>query len=113
MARFSFRSVVEEFEAHLLAADAASPAKGKAERKRYGNGEERLKLRASGLQVPDGTQAEFLLDGKPVATAPVHGGRVSRRVESPSSPVPAVGNGQVLELVVAGRVVLSGRFRQE
>lgn len=106
------RSVVEELEVHLVGPAGAGGPKGKAERKRYGNGEERLKLRASGLAAPDGAPADVRIDAEVVARSAVHGGRVSLALESPGY-VPAVRAGQVLALVIAGTVVLSGTFRAE
>ena len=108
-----FRSVAEELEASLVDPSGASSPKGKAERKRYGTGEERLKLRASGLAAPDGTRADVRLDGDVIAWAEVAGGRVSLALEGPVVHVPAVREGQSLEIVVAGTAVLTGVFQAE
>jgi len=107
-----FRSVVEELEVHLVGPAGDGGAKGKAERKRYGNGEERLKVRASGLTAPDGSRADVRIGGDSVAWCEVRGGRVSLALESPVH-VPAVRAGQVLALAIAGTVVLSGTFQVE
>jgi hypothetical protein len=107
------RSVLEEYEAHLFGAASEARAKGKAERKRYGNGEERLKLRASGLTASDGTRVDVRIGADVIGRAAVEGGRVSFELASPGAHVPAVAAGHALTLVIGGRVVLSGEFRPE
>ncbi|MCC6847091.1 MAG: hypothetical protein IT294_01220 [Deltaproteobacteria bacterium] len=110
---FRVRSVAEELEAHLVDPAGTGRAAGKAERKRYGTGEERLKLRASGVAAPDGAHVDVRLDGDLIARAEFHGGRVALVLESPGVHVPAVRAGQVLALALADTIVLSGTFRAE
>jgi hypothetical protein len=109
---FSFRTVIEEFEAPLIppADAAASQASGKAERKRYGNGDDSLKVEARRLALADGTRVELLLDKVRIAEVTVARGRVRWRLERD---VPRVAAGHRLELRSGGRVVLKGTFVAE
>ena len=106
------RSVQEELEAHLASPTGDARATGKAERKRYGTGEERFKLRASGLPAGDGTHVDIRVDTDVIGRAEVTAGRVIFRIESPTH-VPAVRAGQVLRLAIGGVDVLAGAFRPE
>lgn len=65
---FGFRKVLDE-EARLLppASARGGSSSGKSERKEYGDGEHRLKVRARDLDVPDGTSVEISIAGTAVA----------------------------------------------
>lgn len=106
------RSVHEELEAHLTSPAGDARTTGKAERKRYGTGEERFKLRASGLSAGDGTRVDIRIDADVIGRAEVAAGRVTFRIESPTH-VPGVRAGQVLRLAIDGVDVLAGAFRPE
>lgn len=111
---FRVRDVIEELEAHLVSAHAGSPsADGKAERKRYASGEERLKVRGRQLAVPDGARALIFIEGRLAAEALVEKGRFSIDLASPEAVAPRVADGEVLEVRVGNEVLLRGRFHPE
>lgn len=110
MVSFNVRSVKRELEARLSPVDGAGGT-GKAERKWYGNGEERLKIKASGLDVPDQTVLTLEIGGRHIATLLSEGGKLRYEVEMPSDEaVPDVEEGDVLRIEHRGAVLLEGRF---
>ena len=117
MAFFRIRTVLEELEAHLQATGGVPGPAGKSERKRYAGGEERLKVRARGLPVPDGTPVSIVIAGATIAQVPAERGRIRLDLSSGSSgeqPVPAVSAGDVLEIrASSGDSLLRGVYRPE
>ena len=107
---FRIRAVLEELEAHL--SPATGTGTGKAERKRYGDGSERLKVTARDLPVPDGLEVQILIDGSVQAQATVTRGRARIVMESPAS-VPSVTRGQEIEVRIGPRRLLTGVFMPE
>ncbi len=108
------RDVLEELEAPLVPARPDGPAaaaSGKAERKRYADGGEKLKVRCSGLALPDGAPVALLLGERMLAEEPVEDGRVRFEWDSAAgAAVPPVAEGEALALVHTGEVLVIGTF---
>ena len=112
MALFRIRTVLEELEARLRppASAGRSTAVGKSERKRYGDHEERLKVRAHRLPVADGTVVEVVISGTVVAELTAQRGDVRLDFSSKERQVPAVSKGDSVELRVGGQPLLAGSY---
>ena len=108
------RDVLHELEAHLVPARTDGPvaaASGKAERKRYADGGEKLKARCSNLELPDGAPVALMLGERALAEERVEGGHVRFEWDSEDgAAVPIVAEGEALALVHAGEVLLIGTF---
>lgn len=115
MRLFGFRKVVQEKEAHLVppASARGGSSSGRSERKTYGDGEERLKVRARELGVPDGTPVEISIAEIAVAEIPAEGGRVRLDRSGGDGSVPVVDDGDVIRLSASGRTLLEGTFRPD
>lgn len=115
MGLFGFRKVVEEKAGGLLppASARGGSSSGKSERKTYGDGEERLKARARGLDVPNGTPVEISIAEIAVAEIPAEGGRVRLDRSGGDGSVPVVADGLVIRLSDSGRTLLEGTFRPD
>lgn len=115
MGLFGFHKVLEEKEARLRpsASVQGGSSSGKSERKRYSDGEERLKVRARDLDVPDGTEVEISIAGAVVAGARAEDGRIRLDLSSRRQSVPVVADGDVIQLAVSGRPLLEGTFRPD
>ena len=86
-----------------LASPSAGNARGKAERKWYGDGSERLELRARGLDVSDGLQVSVTIAGRQVATQIIRAGDLEFNVESgPGLTVPDARIGEILGIECGG-----------
>lgn len=108
------RRIVEEYEARLSPPeDRLSAPKGKSERKRYGDRQERLKVTARNLDLPDGVIAQIVVNDQVQGERPVTGGRIRLDVTSPSHPVPRVSTGDVIQVKAAGEVHLAGTYRPD
>lgn len=113
MGFLGFRRVVEEYEA-TLSATGSSPARGKAERKRYADREEALKVRGRGLEVPDGERVFVVLEGRRVGETVPAGGRFRFEASNHAGcSIPRVHEGSRLELRWNGKVMLAGVFRPD
>jgi hypothetical protein len=111
-----FRNVHQEYEA-MLQPVPGSPfptARGKAEWKTYGDGTRQSKLKVSGLNIPDGSKLELVVENRHIATLAVQNGLARYRQESEKGEaVPLVESNQVLQVLYAGMVILEGRFYAE
>jgi hypothetical protein len=118
MAWFQARKVTRELEARLIPPPTAiisgGKPRGKAERKWYGDGGERLKLRVSGLDLPDGTPVNLAIASRPVATLAVQSGRLKFDTESqPGQSVPDAREGETITVEQGGIILVSGRFNRD
>lgn len=106
---FGARRVLQEFEAKLYGAESGGRT-GKVERKEYGDGEHRMRIRVR-LDVAGRGSASVRIDGARVADVPLEdgSGRLDLRSEQGDA-VPVVQVGQTVELVYDGRTVASGKF---
>lgn len=114
MSFFSVRKVCEEAEAKLAPVpgrNEVAGAKAKIERKRYGDGSHRLKVRVRDLPLPDGAALTLMIAGKVAAELHVKNGRARLDIESEDSKrVPPAEPGNAVELRVDNAVILSGKF---
>lgn len=106
-----FRRIDEEFEARLRppARSPSASASGKTERKRYGDGEERLKVRARDLDLEDGIVIGDEVEIEVVA----ENGRIKFDETSSDRPIPEVGTGDRIELVADDIVHLTGEYEPD
>jgi hypothetical protein len=110
------RNVLQEYEA-MLEPVPASPypgARGKAEWKVYGDGTRQCKVKVSGLDLPDGSKLELVVDDRQIAAVAVQNGMARYRRETErGEAVPYVESNQVLQVIYAGNVILEGKFYSE
>ena len=108
----AIRRVLHELEARLIppVAPAQPRAEGKLERKEYGDGTERLKISVRGLDVPDGSTALVAVEGSTVTQFDIWRG-AGRADTRTVSALPEMRAGQVVEVQVAGAILLSGTLR--
>jgi hypothetical protein len=110
------RRVRLEYEATLEPVpDSPCPAaRGKAEWKVYEDDTRKSKVRVSGLDLPDGTLLQVIVETRLLAVLTVERGRARYRQDTERGEgVPAVESDQVLQVIHAGQVILAGRFREE
>jgi len=113
MAWFRAQRVKQELEARL-ASSSASNTRGKAERKWYTDGSERLKVRVHDLDVPDGSQVSVTIADRKVATQTVHGGWLDLDIESnPGRAVPDARMGESLAIECGNEILASGEFAHD
>lgn len=112
---FRMRTVLQEFEAQLQPADRAYPnARGKAEWKRYGDQSLRLKVKASGLNLPEGPSLEITMDGQKIGEMVIEGNRARfERDSEKGEVVPAVHADQVIQVYFGSQLLLTGKFYAE
>ena len=118
MSWFRARKVTRELEAKLMPPSTASAGAtprgmphGKAERKWYGDGGERLKLRVRDLGLPDGTSVTLAIASRPVATLSVQTGRLKFDAECPpGQSVPEARQGEIITVEQGGDILVSGKF---
>ncbi len=97
-----------------MSSSSASNACGKAERKWYGDGSERLKLHVRDLGVPDGSQVSVTIASRQVTTLAIHGGRLEFNVESSLGlTVPDAQIGEILAIEYGGEILVSGEFQYD
>lgn len=109
-----FRKIEEELEARLSSPDGRpGNARGKSERKTYGDGEERLKVKARDLDLTDGTPVQVVIGSKVVDEAIISKGRLRLDFTDSTRPVREVSPGDPIELRADGVVHLVGIYRPD
>lgn len=107
----------EDFEARLRPLNpsgVAGQATGKAEREAWTNGNAEFEAWVRGLELPDGEDLEFVINGTTLGTAEVRGGHARLEYDSRlGDDVPPVGIGQLLEVVHRGNVLMIGHFTED
>lgn len=108
----AIRRVLHELEARLRPPHGSgSPASGKLEFKRYGDGGQRMKISCKALNVPEGTTLELLCGDTVVAVLEARSGRAKideeRRTSEEAPPLAA---GDQVTLCHEGVPLLSGRL---
>ena len=107
------RTILRELETHLFPAAAGpSPkASGKIERKTYGDGTERLKVKVRKLDVPDGRTATVTAGNVVLCEMEVTRGRGEFDREEPAGgALPKLAAGQLVEVRVGEDVHLRGEL---
>lgn len=108
---------VSDFEARLRpAADAVAAvrASGKAEREEWDDGSAEFEAYVRGLDLPNGSQVEFLVDGVSLGRAALQNGRARLEYDSrDGDDVPPIGEGQRLVVRHADADLLVGTFRPD
>lgn len=107
------KRIIEDYEAKLHSPlDGAGS--GKAEWERYGDEEVRISVRFRKVDVADGATIEVCFDGVTIGSAVAEKGRGRLEIESAGGVmVPHGVDGQRVELVHGGRVLLSGTFEPD
>jgi len=89
-------------------------ATGKAERERFGGGDEELEVRVRSLDVPDGTVLSVHLRDGLLGSFEVRRGRGSFKLDSRAGDiVPTVAAGDGLVVRIDASDVLCGKFRED
>ena len=108
---------VSDLEARLRpAADAVAAvrASGKAEREEWDDGSAEFEAYVRGLDLPDGSELEFVVEGVTVGRAPVRSGKVRLDYDSrEGDDVPPIAEGQRLVVRHEGVDLLEGSFRPD
>lgn len=108
---------VSDLEARLRpAADAvvAVRASGKAEREEWDDGSAEFEAYVRGLDLPDGSEIEFVVDGVVVGRVPTRGGKARLDYQSrEGDDVPPIAEGQRLAVRHQGADLLEGSFRPD
>jgi hypothetical protein len=108
---------ISDFEARLrpiAGAPAAARAAGKAEREEWDDGSAEFEAHVRGLDLPDGTEIEFVVAGVTLGRAVTAGGRARLDYDSrDGDDVPPVADGQRLVIRHAGADLLEGAFRPD
>ena len=108
---------ISDFEARLrpiAGAPAAARAAGKAEREEWDDGSAEFEAHVRGLDLPDGTEIEFVVAGVTLGRAVTTGGRARLDYDSrDGDDVPPVADGQRLVIRHAGADLLEGAFRPD
>ncbi len=111
---FRIRNVLQEFEAHLQPVPPESKTRGKSEWKKYTDQSQRLKVKTSGLNLPEGTPLEIMIDGQKIGEMTLQGklARFERDSEK-GEYVPQVEADQVLQVLFRGEVIAQGKYYAE
>lgn len=108
---------VSDFEARLRpvpAASAAARAAGNAEREEWDDGSTEFEAHVRGLELPDGTEIEFVVAGVTLGRASLNRGRARLEYDSrDGDDVPPVVEGQRIVVRHAGGDLLEGSFRAD
>ena len=108
---------VSDFEARLrpiAGAPASARAAGNAEREAWDDGSAEFEAHVRGLDLPDGAEIEFLVDGVTLGRARLTRGRARLEYDSrDAADVPPVAEGQRLAVRHAGRELMEGTFRAD
>ena len=111
----TIRRILEEHEAILFDAEKRGllrPKRGKAERKRFGDGDEELSVRFRGVDLPDGSVVVVAIGPDVVGEAAVE--RKRGRLElskDAGDDVPEVKTGGTIEIRHGSTALLRGEFR--
>ena len=112
-----WRKVVAEYEADLFPvpkSERSGGKRGKLERKTYGDGEERLKIRLRKVDVEDGATVRVVIDGDAVCDIKVADGKGRAELSSgEGTQVPSVRVGSVVEIQHQGQPFLRGTFEPD
>ena len=112
-----WRKVVEEYEADLFPvsmSELSGDKKGKLERKTYGDGEERLKIRLRKVDLDDGATVKVVIDGDAVCDIEVADGKGRAELSSKEgTTVPDVHEGSLVEVQYQYRPLLRGTFEPD
>lgn len=85
--------------------------KGEMEIKHYDNGEKHLEIDLHGLSVPDGAQAQAMIDGKIVQDITIQRGFAHMHYNSADGEIiPDVQHGSKAEIRYMGELLLEGTF---
>lgn len=108
---------ISELEARLgpvAGVSAAARASGKAEREEWDDGSAEFEAHVHGLDLPDGSEIEFVVDGVTLGRVATTGGRSRLEYDSRNGDdVPPVADGQRLLVRHAGTDLLEGAFRPD
>lgn len=108
---------VSDLEARLRpAADAVAAvrASGSAEREEWDDGSAEFEAYVRGLDLPDGSEVEFLVDGVSLGRVPTRNGRARLDYDSrEGDDVPPIAEGQRLVVRHDGADLLEGSFRPD
>lgn len=108
---------VSDLEARLRpAADAvvAVRASGKAEREEWDDGSAEFEAYVRGLDLPDGSEIEFVVDGVTVGRVPTRSGKARLDYDSrEGDDVPPIAEDQRLVVRHQGADLLEGSFRPD
>ena len=110
------RRIVEDFECRLRVLEperVGAAATGKAERERFGGGDEELEVRVRSLDVPDGTVLSVHLRDGLLGSFEVRRGRGSFKLDSRAAETVPIGVGDRLVVRLGATDVLSGEFRED
>lgn len=108
---------VSDLEARLrpiAGVTAATRASGKAEREEWDDGSAEFEAHVRDLDLPDGSEIEFVVDGVTLGRVVTTGGRARLEYDSrDGDDVPPVADGQRLLIRHAGTDLLEGAFRPD
>ena len=111
------RREVSDFEARLRpvpGVPAADGAWGKAEREEWEGGDAEFEAFVRGLDLPDGSEVEFVVGSVVLGRVAVERGKVRLEFDSRhGAEVPPIAAGQVLEIRHAGNALVRGEFRPD
>lgn len=108
---------LSDFEARLgpvSGVAVAAGGSGKAEREEWDDGSAEFEVHVRGLDLPDGSEIEFVVDGVTLGRAATSGGRARLEYDSRrGDDVPPVAEGRRLVIRHAGEDLLEGTFRPD
>lgn len=109
-----FRSVLQEFEAHVRPVTPGSKVHGKSEWKQYADGNYRFKFSLREIPLPDGSEIDLWRGGQWMMRLPVKDHRARVDIESDhGSGIPAIKAGQVLQIKTGETLLAEGKYREE
>lgn len=112
--KLRFRTVLQEFEAHLHPAQPGSKIRGKSEWKQYGDGSYRFKLSLREIALPDDSQIDLWRDKSWLMRLRVQSGKAKVDIENYSgSGIPAIEAGQVLQIKHADSLLAQGEYKTD
>lgn len=108
-----FRTIVEDYEAKLLPADArhsGADARGKAEWERYGSGEEECLVRIRNVDLPDDTILDVRINQSAIGRIVLKNKKGLLRIESKHETVPRIVEKDIITISMNGIIILTGTF---